>query len=213
MQDSLLLPAIAGAQEEIEKLGVSAWIALTCSFWYPFSLAQSPHAYGFDFQNKKVTFIDEGTTEINTSTWEQCSRAVASLFSLPILPQDEGDRSLCVDHWRNDQVHVSSFFISQRDMLDSVLRVSGDKDSDWTIEYQDAKQRWEQGKKWLEEGGANAGNGYLQRMYTRVFYKDGCGDFNDKLDNEKLGLPKENLDEATKEGLKLVESGYNYFRR
>lgn len=211
--ESLLLKNVEVHQQEIEKLGVSSWIALTCSFWYPFSLAQSPHAYGFDFQNKKVYMIDGGILKINTSTWEQCGRAVASLFSLPILPQDANDKSLTVSHWRNDQVHISSFFISQRDMLDSILRVTGDKESDWTLVTENAQERYKEGQELMKQGGANAGKGYLQCMYTRIFFNDGSGQFNDKLDNNKLKLPKESLDESTKEGIKLVESGYNYFTR
>lgn len=35
-----------------------------------------------------------------------------------------------------------------------MLRVTGDKESDWTIEYQNAQQRYKQGQEWLEEGGA-----------------------------------------------------------
>ena len=212
-QESLLLGPIDKHQEEIEKHGVSSWIGLTCSFWYPFSLANSPHGYGFDFQSKRVYMIDGGLLKINTSTWEQCGRAVARLFSLPVLPQDADDKSLTVSHWRNDQVHISSFFISQRDMLDSVLRVTGEKESDWTIVNENAQERYKQGQQLMKQGGASAGAGYIQCMYTRIFYNDGSGQYNDKLDNEKLGLPEENLDEATKEGIKLVESGYNYFKR
>jgi hypothetical protein len=211
--ESLLLKNVEAHQVEIEKQGVSSWIALTCSFWYPFSLAQSPHAYGFDFQNKKAYFIDGGDLKINTSTWNQCGRAVAKLFSLPILPQDENDKSLTVSHWRNEQVHISSFFISQRDMLDSILRVTGEKEADWTIVNENAQERYKEGQELMKQGGANAGKGYLQCMYTRIFYNDGSGQFNDKLDNEKLGLPEESLDEATKEGVELVKSGYNYFTR
>ena len=209
----MLLKNVEGQQAEIEKQGVSSWIALTCGSWYPFSLAQSPHAYGFDFQNKKAYFIDGGDLKINTSTWDQCGRAVASLFSLPVLPQDENDKSLTVSRWRNEQVHISSFFISQRDMLDSILRVTGDKETDWTIVNENAQERYKEGQELMKQGGANAGKGYLQCMYTRIFYNDGSGQFNDKLDNDKLGLPEENLDEATKEGMKLVKSGYNYFTR
>jgi hypothetical protein len=212
-QESLLLGPIEGHQEEIEKHGVSSWIGLTCSFWYPFSLAQSPQAYGFDFQNKKAYMIDGGSLKINTSTWDQCGRAVATLLSLPVLPQDANDKSLTVSHWRNGQVHISSFFISQRDMFDSVLRVTGEKESDWTIVNENAQERYKQGQELMKEGGASAGKGYIQCMYTRIFYNDGSGQYNDKLDNDKLGLPTEDLDEATKEGIKLVESGYNYFTR
>jgi hypothetical protein len=157
--------------------------------------------------------IDGGSLKINTSTWEQCGHAVASLFSLPVLPQDANDKSLTVSHWRNDQVHISSFFISQRDMLDSVLRVTGKKESDWTIVDENAQERYKQGQELMKQGGPSPGNGYIQCMYTRIFYNDGSGQYNDKLDNEKLRLPEEDLDEATKEGIKLVESGYDYFKR
>ena len=90
---------------------------------------------------------------------------------------------------------------------------TGDKESDWKIEYQNAQERWEQGMTWLKEGGAKLGDGYIQTMYSRIFFKDGCGDFSDKLNNERFGLPKENIDDATKVGLELVEAGYDYSAR
>ena len=101
-----------------------------------------------------MTFIDDGKTKINTSTWEQCGRAVAKLFSLPIYPEDEHDKSLTISHWKNDAVHIQSFFVNQQDMFASMLRVTGDKESDWTIEYQNAQERYKQGQEWLKEGGA-----------------------------------------------------------
>ena len=211
--ESLLLPNVLKQQEEIEKQGVSSWIALTNGFWYPYSLVQAPQAYGFDFKNKTAYMIDGGNLKLNTSTWDQCGRAVARLFSLPVLPQDANDKSATISHWRNNQVHVSSFFISQKDMLDSILRVTGEKEADWTIVNENAQERYKQGQALLKEGGASTGKGYIQCMYTRIFYDDGSGQFNDNMDNEKLGLPKEDLDEATKEGMEMVENGYNYFTR
>ena len=203
----MLLPGVAAAHEQIEKLGVSSWVGLTCSFWYQFSLAVSPCAYGFDIKNKKVTLFDDGNTKINTSTWPQCGRAVANLFSLPI----QSGNGPCLNDWRNKEVHIESFFLSQRDMLASLLRVSGDTESDWTVESQTATERYNQGQEFMKSG--KVMEGFQQCMYTRVFYKDGCGDYSDKLDNDKLGLPKEDLDEETKEAIKMVESGYNYLGR
>lgn len=42
--------------------------------------------------------------------------------------------------------------------------------------------------------------GFAQLMYTRVFYRDGGGDFETSrgLQNGVLGLPEEDLDEYTK---------------
>ena len=202
---------LAKTRKHVEDLGVSSWIALSCMFWYEFSLAVAPSAYGFDIRNKKVTFFDDGETKVNTSTWAQCGHAVAKLFTLPVLPQDENDKSLCIDHWRNKPVYISSFMVSQRDMLDSLLRVTGDKESDWTIKSQPAQERWKEGVD-LMESGKDFMRGFQTRMYARIFYKDGTGDISDKLDNDRLELPEENLDEATKRAVEMVANGYGYSR-
>ena len=129
---------------EIESTGAS-WIALACSFWYEFSLVMGPEWYGFDFKSRKATFYDDGTTRINTSTWEQCGRAVAALLSLKELPDDEHDRALTISNWRNKPLYISSFLLSQREMFESWKRVTGDRDEDWTIEYQPTGERYAQG--------------------------------------------------------------------
>lgn len=212
-EESGLMGPVVAVQDAIKQAGYSNYVGLTCGYWYEFSLANAKEAYGFDFKNKTVELIDDGETRMNTSTWEQCGRALASLFSLPQFPQDANDSSLTVSRWANSTVRIESFFLNQREMLESILRVTGEKKSDWTIKHQPAKERWEEALAMMKEGGAKFGQGYIQRMYSRVFYKDGSGDYTDKLDNERLGLPKESLDEATKRAIDMVESGYNYFAR
>jgi hypothetical protein len=56
-------------RDHIEKLGKSSWIGVACGFWYEYSLGGGPCRYGFDFKNRTVTFFDDGTTRLNTSTW------------------------------------------------------------------------------------------------------------------------------------------------
>lgn len=207
-KDALIGDAVHAAHDLVEKLGVSSWIGLTSGFWYQYSLVVSPNAFGFDVKSKTATFSDDGLTKTNISTWPQSGRAVARLFSLPILPQDENDKQPCLSQWKNKECHICSFFISQRDMLDSLLRVTGDKESDWSVEYVPAQERYQQGVQMMQ--GEDRYGGYVRCMYTRVFYKDGSGDFNDKLDNEKLGLLTEDLDEATREAVEMVKSGWTY---
>ena len=77
---------------KIESLGLS-WAVLVCGFWYEWSLALGPFWLGFDFANKKVAFFDYGKTPINVSTWLQRGRAVAGLWGLKKLPEDENDKS------------------------------------------------------------------------------------------------------------------------
>ncbi|KAK9452820.1 hypothetical protein V1511DRAFT_117742 [Dipodascopsis uninucleata] len=204
-KDALLYDRIAYVREYIEKVGAdkTRWISLCCGFWYEFSLAGTEARYGFDFDKKTLTLYGDGNTKINTSTWPQVGRAVASLLSMKILPEDEKDKSPCLVQYNNKSVYVSSFFISQRDMFESVLRVTGDSEKDWTITHEDVVERYRRGKKLMKEG-KMVGFGIL--LYARVFYKDGAGDFNDKLDNHILGLPMESLDDATRVAVAMALS-------
>ncbi len=192
-----------------EAAGLS-WVAMCCSFWYEFSLSMGLEWYGFDFKNRKVNFYDDGTTRINTSTWLQCGRAIASLLSFKILPVDENDDCPTLSRWRNKPFYVSSFLASQRDMLDSANRVLGTTDADWTITSENSSERYAKGQALMKQGGAHIRLGFATCLYTRTFYPNGGGDFEDKLDNTVLGLPKEDFDEATARGIKMSQGEQSY---
>ena len=200
------LVGVLGLQRcaEVEDAGAS-YIAMICGFWYEWSLSLGEAFYGFDLRNRKATFFDDGKTLINTSTWPQCGRALAALLSLPI-----NDASPSVSQWKNKALYISSFKVSQRDMLDSIHRVTGTTDKDWEISYEPSEKRYEEGKAAMMKGDRM---GFAKALYSRSFYPNGDGEFESKrgLANEALGLPKEDLDEATKSALKLVESGWNPF--
>ncbi|KAM5346421.1 hypothetical protein ACJ41O_009426 [Fusarium nematophilum] len=210
-EENLTGQSVQPGIKAVEEAGVSSWIAMGCSYWYEFSVAQGPEWYGFDFSGdqRKITFYDDGETRINTSTWEQCGRAFAALLSLKELPEDESDKSTTISQWRNKPLWISSFLVSQREMLDSVQRVTGTTDKDWVIEYEGSKERWSRGMGLLKVGDRS---GWAMAMYARTFYPNGDGNIEAKygLANGVLGLPKEDLDEASKRAVDLVKSGYNY---
>lgn len=80
-------------------------------------------------------------------------------------------------------------------MLDSVYRVTGTTEADWTITKESSQERYAKGMKDMYEGSRE---GFAKMLYTRVFYPDGCGDVEHKgLINDLLVLPTENLDTAT----------------
>ena len=189
-------------RQRVEKLGKSAWIGVSCGFWYEYSLSAGPSFFGFDIKNRNVTFFDDGETRINTSTLRQCGRGVAELLGLKVLPDDEGDEGACLEKFRNKFVFVSSFNVCQKDMLESLVRVTGTKASDWQIKREPSVQRYEQGVEEYRKGNMY---GFAQLMYTRVFYQDGSGDFESSkgLQNDVLGLPKEDIDKATKIALDM----------
>jgi hypothetical protein len=192
------------ARELADSLGLS-WLGVTCGFWYEYSLC-APKLYGFDIGKREVVFFDDGTQKINTSTWQQTARAVANLLSLPILPNDENDKSLTLTSYRNRMVYISSFALSQHDMFDSLKRVTHTTDSDWTISSVSAKERFEEAKEAFKGGNRWA---FGIKLYTRYFFPDaGLFEKTHGLENGKLGLPEEDLDEATKAAVGMQESGY-----
>jgi len=191
------------ARKDVAAAGVSSFISLTTGFWYEWSLAIPP-SFGFDFPSKTVTFFDDGKTAISTSTWPQVGRAVTALLSLPIKPEDDNTER-CLEHFKNQIVYVNSFTVSQKDMFESVLRVTGDKPEDWTINKEPARERYTSATKALQGGDRMA---YVRMMYTRVFYDDGCGNFEARrgTSNGLLDLPKEELDEATGRAIKRADN-------
>lgn len=187
--------------EEVTAAGAS-FISLCCGFWYEWSLALPEPWFGFTIAERKVTFFDEGKTAINVSTWDQCGRALAALLSLPI-----SGASPCVEDWKNKSVYIASFRVSQRDMLDSVHRVLGTTDADWKITFEGSEERYSRGMKELQAGDQM---GFARAMYSRIFFPQGDGDYESMhgLANEKLGLPKEDLDEMTKRAVEMAENDF-----
>jgi hypothetical protein len=188
----------------IQSLGLS-YIGVTCGFWYEHWLS-SPDLYGFDIAKREAIFFDDGTQKIKKSTWKQTGSTVAATISLPLLPKDGKDKSLTLDLYCNRMAFVASFALSQRDMLDSLQRVTNTSDSDWNISGMPAKERFAEAK---EEIGKGNRASFGHALYSRYFYDDaGLFEKTHGLDNKKLGLPKADLDEASKAAVGLQESGY-----
>ncbi|KLU85128.1 hypothetical protein MAPG_04159 [Magnaporthiopsis poae ATCC 64411] len=191
------------AQETVEQAGgVSRLIFIACGFWYEFSLAGGRDRYGFDFDERVFLMLDDGETKMHTSTWTQTGRAVAAALSLPILPQSPSDEALTLSGVASSAepvFHVKSFLLSQKDMFESVKRVTGTTDADWTVLRKTSKEQYEEGRDAVLGGDMKA---YGKLLYGRGWFP-GAGKF-DRIDNEALGLPEEDLDAATKEAVRMA---------
>lgn len=208
-KDTMLGTFVASVLKRIEELGKSSWIGLVCSFWYEWSVGGGawnlgPFMYGFDLKNHTVNFIDDGTTKINTSTWPQAGLAVARLFSLKEKPDGPDDESTTLSQFKNDYVYMSSFLVNQMDMMESVLRVTGTKESDWKATYTGHQEQYNEGLKQRQAGDRI---GFAKVLYTRVFFPNGDSNYEAKygLHNDILGLPKEDIDQATKRAFKYAQ--------
>ncbi|KAI1381272.1 NAD(P)-binding protein [Hypoxylon crocopeplum] len=207
-KDTLLGEFDGPARKLCEELGKSSWIGVVTGFWYEYSLGFGTETYGMDWKNRTWTFFDDGETKMNTTTWPQSGRAVAKLLALPIEPEQEGGPSL--SSYKNKFIYVSSFCLTQKEMFATVLRVTGTKESDWTIKYEESAKRFQEARKRLFGGDQTA---FPQLLYSRLFFKDGCAHFEARrggLANDILGLPKEDLDEATKIAVDRNEKGLKY---
>ncbi|KAK1773443.1 hypothetical protein QBC45DRAFT_81179 [Copromyces sp. CBS 386.78] len=193
--------------KDVEAQGVSSWICVRCSVWYEFSLYMGERNYGFTLPDKKVNLFDDGEKKIWTTTTRQVGRAVAKLFSLKELPEDENDQDLTVARWKNKQLNVGSFNVSQRNMLDSVHRVIGTTDDEWTITKESSVARRERGLKLMA---TDPSHGFVLALYASIFLPDEVSWFGkatfdeEEVDNQLLGLPKEDLDEATKRAVDIA---------
>lgn len=196
------------AKKEIETLGKSKWVALSCGYWFEWSfVGNGAHRFGCDFAKRTMTFFDDGEEKITTSTWDQCGRALAAYLSLPLFPQDENDKTPAVDNWANRPIYIKSFHVNQKDMFEVAKRVTGTTDADWTVEHEDSQERFARAQKGMQDPATRI-QSFSTQMYTRIFFPTGEGDYT-KLDlaNDKLGLPEEDIDESTKEGMRLLEEG------
>ncbi|KAJ1556310.1 hypothetical protein HK405_002864 [Cladochytrium tenue] len=172
------LPAlgrIRDATRQIEESGSSAYLSLSTGFWYEWSVSL-PFAYGFDFKARAVTLFDEGNVRIRNTTWPQLGRAYAALFSLPAA--------------------VESFFVSQRDIFESVLRVTSTAEADWKVIHQPSALALLPEKEMFMRG-EMAGWGLV--LYSFGFFPDEKrAAVQSETVNKVLGLPQESLDEMTK---------------
>ena len=144
---------------------------------------------------------------MTTSTWPQVGRAVASLLSLPIKAEKVGEPSL--EQFRNGHVYIESFTLTQNEMFDSVLCVTGTQKSDWNISHESAEEAHKAGWEQFQSGDQT---GLGKWLYGRVFGKDGVANHakNRQLANETLKLPEEDLDQCTKIVVDTVMSGQRY---
>ncbi|KAK2772882.1 hypothetical protein CKAH01_13786 [Colletotrichum kahawae] len=178
-EDSILGELKQKTRRHIESLGKSSWVSLVCGFWYEFSLAGGAERFGFDFPN------------------QQCGRAIAQVLSLDIHAAGDKKDGPTLSQFKNRPVYVSSFLVSQRDMFESVLRVSGAVEANWNVKYEDVKQRYDEGRAEMEGGDMTD---LVKLLYARDFLFGGGGNYEALrgLHNGVLSLPREDLDDRTR---------------
>jgi NmrA-like family len=183
----------------IESLGVSSWIGIGSGYWYEYSLSVGGWSFGFDIKGREATFYDDGTTKIHTSSWPQIARAVVNLLSLPITGS-----GTTLSEFKNKFAFISSFYVNQQEIFESLLRVTGTTREDWKITNQPSDARFAFGKQMLQSGDRR---GFGIALYSRTFFPDGSGTHPESA-NAALGLSEESIDELSAVAVKMVQESY-----
>jgi uncharacterized protein YbjT (DUF2867 family) len=175
-------------RRQIEELGVSSWVAVITNPWLDLSLAVG--GWGIRVKERRATLWEGGNVKINTSTLKRSGEATAELLS---LPETELER------FRNKSFFVSSFYVSQREIFESVLRATKTTEQDWTITTPTVEDVLKESEEALKTG--DFMKSFLDKYYMTHFREGFGGDYNNRLDTIHLGLPSEDLDKVVVETL------------
>lgn len=186
------VPMLSGkkpVRDLIEERGM-AWFAMVNNPWFDWSLPKG--LWGFDVAARTARLYDGGRTKFPTTNIGTVGKATAGLLSLP-------DAELA--KFRNKPVFLKSFYITQRDVLASLLKATGTEEKDWKIEEVDSDKFIEQGVK------AGTELDVISAFYAMHMTEGRGGDYNHKIgDNMELlgAVEKETLDETVARAIKGI---------
>ncbi|KPI40444.1 uncharacterized protein AB675_7599 [Cyphellophora attinorum] len=205
---AMLGTGINETRDYIKSKGMS-WISVVCGFWYEYSLGSGPNCYGFDFRSipGKVYLYDGGNTPVNTSTWEHTGEGTVAMLELPI----KSDSGLSIEGtFANSFLRLSSFQLSQRDMLAAVCRATSTSESEWEQITVSTEEYLKTGREQLQQGN-RAGFGKILYGSVMEAYPDRnqghaqAYQAHKGLHDEALGLAKEDLEACTKGALQIAK--------
>lgn len=141
-----------------------------------------------NLQTKTATLVDQGTSIMSATNLSQVGNATVKVLEH-------------AEETKNQVVYVSSFEVSQKDILEKVEKLTGEK---YQVEHAESKQLRLDGLDKVNKGDFS---GFVPLIQAAIAGKAGLGDHRPfGLWNEKLGLQKEDFDESIKAGL----SGKDY---
>lgn len=153
-----------------------SWTSIITGPFFDWCLRVGFH--GFDLKNKTATLYDNGTTRFSTTNLHTVALAVVKSLEKPELT-------------KNQYVYVAGFQTSQKEILAIAEKVT---DTKWTVKDVPSKDLVESGNAKIQQGDYS---GILTLLIATTFGSDEVGYIDPgKTWNEKLGLPKEDLESA-----------------
>ena len=157
--------------------------------------------FGIDTTAHTATIYPDAGS-FNTSTLDRIGLSVAKMLSLPI--SDSSNPRASLQHYANNFLYVSSYCVTQTQLLQAIQKARNESDADWKISREKTVQQWIQ----QCEAGVKAGNMQLGMglVVCRYIGEGLGGNYEDKAkaDAKVLELPEEeSFEEAVKRALKV----------
>lgn len=179
-------------QKAADSNGKLTWTSVSCGSWLDWALnpAKSGNFLGIDIKNRKATIWDSGRSRFTVTTSTNTGRAVAKILTNPQLTQ-------------NKQVFLSDFVTNSREIIESLEKQTGEK---WSIEEKQSGPELKAQREKFDAGEFAATFPLLSLSF--VADVDVGYDFPKEYEvwNEKLGLPKQEMDVVVKEAIELSKS-------
>ena len=175
-------------RELIDELGVSSWIGVINGPWFDWSFKKGYWGINVKAREAKIFDVD---VKANTSTLRKVGKSLAALLSVP-------DSRLA--DFKNQFVYFSSFLLSHREILNSVILATGTTESDWTIETKSPETAADAAKDAIKAGD---GMKNVDLLFATIFREGFGGNYEAKVTlNKDLGLEQEDLSVVIKELVK-----------
>ena len=192
------VPLIKGKKDTIaylkekETSGLS-WTAICVGAFFDGTF-RTPGSMGWDVPRRKALIFDGGNNEYEATNLDQIARTVAAVLSTKNW-----------EHTKNEFVYINPFTVTQNQVLAALEKVSGEK---FKIQHAEVAQLSERSLERIKSPDTSLvkGDVYDEAFPSAHFGSIvaaiyGHGGFNNYsktrgLWNEKLGLPKEDLDGA-----------------
>lgn len=176
-----LPPKVATVDYLRSKESHISWSALVPGAFFDWGLKVG--LFGVDIKSKTATLIDGGTAVVTASTLPTIAKATLAMLEH-------------ADETKNQYVYISSFHLSQKDLLEAVEKVDGQK---WTVKHITSEDLIAQGNKRMAEGDLM---GATDLIGGAALGKQALGDSRPwGLWDEKLGIERGNLEQAVREAL------------
>jgi hypothetical protein len=163
------------------KEGEISWTAIITGPFFDWAMKVGFN--GFNLADKSVTIFDGGNTKFSATNLHTIGVALIKALEKP-------------EESKNQYIYLGGFNTTQNEILGLAEKITGAK---WTVKHVVSKEHLANGRAKVEKGDYT---GILDLLQVATFGEEQIGLFDPaKLWNEKLGLPKDDLEKSIRAAL------------